>query len=222
MRKAIEPAGDSLPDGEIVMRLAGMMGSPMPYTSPQQVMDEIEEMVPFYHHFAYTDVDTTGLDLSEVDGSTPGTRRLYKGLFPSGFGRFSPVEYIPPQDVATDGYPFTLMVGSSRYHFGAGSRSSRSARLKRFSPEAFLEISAADAKDLGIGDGDKVKVISAQGELLTSARISDTLPRGLLFMPISFPASPVYELFSTIIDHRTKAPALKSCAVKLERIAGNG
>jgi predicted molibdopterin-dependent oxidoreductase YjgC len=220
--KAIEPAGDSLPDGEIVTRLAGMMGSPMPYTSPQQVMDEIEEMVPFYHHFAYTDVDTTGLDLSEVDGNTPGTRRLHKGLFPSGFGRFSSVEYIPPQDIATDGYPFTLMVGSSRYHFGTDSRSSRSARLKRFSPEAFLEISPADARDTGIGNGDKVKVISAQGELLTSARVSDTLPRGLLFMPISFPASPIYELFSTIIDHRTKAPALKLCAIKLERIAENG
>ena len=129
VRKAIEPAGDSLPDGEIIKRLAGMMGSPMPYTSPQQVMDEIEEMVPFYHHFAYTDVDKVGLDLSEVGGNTPETRRLHRGLFPSGFGRFTSVEYIPPQDIATNEYPFTLMVGSCRYHFGAGSRSSRSARL---------------------------------------------------------------------------------------------
>ncbi len=222
VRKAIKPAGNSLPDGEIVMRLAGTMGSPMPYTSPQQVMEEIEEMVPFYHHFTYADIDTTGLDLSEADGSTQGTRRLYKGLFPSGFGRFSPVEYIPPQNVATDGYPFTLMVGSSRYHFGAGSRSSRSARLKRFSPEALLEISPADAKGTGISEGDKVKLISAQVEILTIAKISDALPRGLLFMPISFPASPVYELFSTIIDQRNQAPILKSCAVKLERIAENG
>jgi predicted molibdopterin-dependent oxidoreductase YjgC len=94
--------------------------------------------------------------------------------------------------------------------------------LKRFCPEAFLELSGDDAKDLGISDGDKVKVISAQGELLTSARISDRLPRGLLYMPISFPASPVYELFSTFIDHRTKAPALKLCAVKLQRITENG
>jgi formate dehydrogenase alpha subunit len=222
VRKAIEPAGDSLPDGDIIRRLAGMMGSPMPYTSPQQVMDEIEEMVPFYRHFAYTDVDKVGLDLSEVGGNTPGTRRLHKGLFPSGFGRFTSVEYIPPQDIATNEYPFTLMVGSSRYHFGSGSRSSRSARLSRFSPEAFLEISPADAKDSGLSDGYKVKVVSAQGVLLTSAKVSDTLPAGLLYMPISFPASPVYELFSTIIDQRNKAPALKLCAVKLERIAENG
>jgi len=222
IRKAIEPAGDSLPDHEIIRRLAGVMGSPLPYTSPQQVMEEIVEMVPFYRHSDYTDIDKTELDPSEADGNTPGTRRLHKGLFPDGFGRFSPVEYLPPKDIATKEYPFTLMTGSIRYHFGTGSRSTRSARLKRFSPEASLEICPADAKDLFFSDGDKVKVISAQGEILTSVKVSDVLPRGLLYMPISFPASPVYELFSTIIDQPNKAPALKSCAVRLERIAENG
>jgi predicted molibdopterin-dependent oxidoreductase YjgC len=222
VRKAIEPAGDSLPDAEIIRRLAGIMNSPMPYTSPQQVMEEIKEMVPFYHQFNYADADRKDPDLSEAGGNTPGMRRLYKGIFPSGFGRFFPVEYIPPKDIAADGYPLTLMVGSSRYHFGAGSRSWRSARLNRFSGEAFLEISPADAKDRGLVDGDKVKIVSPQGELLTSARVSDTLPRGLLYMPISFPGSPVYELFNNVIDQPNQAPALKSCAVKLERIAENG
>jgi predicted molibdopterin-dependent oxidoreductase YjgC len=219
--KAIEPAG-GLPDAEIIRRLSGMMGSPLPYASPQQVMEEIKEMVPFYHHFDYTDVDKKDLDLGEVGGNTLGMRRLHKGIFPNGFGRFFPVAYLAPDDAASEEYPFTLMVGSSRYHFGAGSRSTRSARLKRFSPEAFLEIGPSDAKASGLSDGDRVKVVSAQGEILTSARITDTLPGGLLYMPVSFPASPVYELFSTILDRRNNAPVMKSCAVQLERIAENG
>jgi formate dehydrogenase (NADP+) alpha subunit len=222
VRKAVAPVGNSMPDGEIIRRLAGVLGSPMPYSSMQQVMQEIEHMVPFYQNFDYTDAEKIDPDMSEVGRDKLGIRRLHKGLFPSGFGRFSPVEYLPPKDTATDAYPFTLMVGSSRYHFGAGSRSTRSSRLNRFSAEAFLEISATDARDISIGDGDKVKVVSVQGALLTSTRVSDTLPRGLLYMPISFSASPVYELFSTIIDQRNKAPALKLCAVKLERIAENG
>ena len=85
-----------------------------------------------------------------------------------------------------------------------------------------MEISEVDAKDLGIGDGDKVKVVSANGELLTIAKVSDTLSQGLLFLPISFPDTHVYELFSSILDHRTKAPTLKSCAVRLERTVTNG
>lgn len=221
VRKVIEPVGGSLPDGEIILRLAGMMGSPLPYRSQQEVLDEIEEMVPFYHHVPHVDADAINADWAEEENSSYGNRRLHKGLFPSGFGRFLSVEYNPPQGVTKDGYPFTLIVGSSRYHFGSGTRSSRSARLKRFSLESFLEISSADAKDLGLSDGDRVTVMSAQGELLTSTKVSDTLPRGLLYMPISFPQSPVYELFITVLDRQTKAPALKSCAVRLERIAEN-
>jgi len=222
LHQAMEPVGDSLPDVEILLRLAEKMVSPLPYTSHQEVMEEIEEMVPFYRHVAYADTDSMGMDWGDVESNSPGTRRLHKGLFPSGFGRFSPVEYAPPVDVSTDGYPFTLMVGSSRYHFGAGSRSSRSARLSRFSPVAFLEISGVDAADLGIGDSDTVKVTSTQGELLTTVKVSHTLPQGLLFMPISFPDTPVYELFNTVLDPQAKAPALKSCAVRLERTAGDG
>jgi formate dehydrogenase alpha subunit len=215
--KAIEPVGDSLPDGEIILDLAERLGSPMPYASCGQVIDEIEELVPFYNHLADADLDTAGLDWADNEGGRPGIRRLHKGLFPSGFGRFSPAEYIPPQDVARDGYPLTLLAVSVRYHFGTGSRSSRAQWLRKFCPEASVEISEADARDLGISDGDKVRVTSAQGELLTTARVSNTPPRGLLLMPMSFPGSPVYGLFDTIIDHRAKAPALKSCAVRLER-----
>jgi predicted molibdopterin-dependent oxidoreductase YjgC len=199
-----------------------MMGSPFPYRSPPEVLDEIEEMVPFYHHVPHVDVDALNADWAEEETSSSVSRRLYKGVFPSGFGRFTPAEFTPPQDAGKDGYPFTLMVGSSRYHFGSGTRSSRSARLNRFDSGAFLGINDVDAGELGIRDGDKVKVNSTQGGLLATARIDRALPKGMLYAPISFPQSPVYELFITILDCQTKAPALKSCAVRLERITGNG
>jgi formate dehydrogenase alpha subunit len=222
VRKVIEPLGGSLPDGEIILKLAEIMDSPLPYRSPQEVLDEIEEMVPFYHHVPHVDADAINADWAEEENSSYGNRRLHKGLFPSGFGRFSSVEYIPPQEQGKDGYPFTLMVGSSRYRFGSGTRSSRSARLNRFDSGAFLGINDADAGELGIRDGDKVKVTSTQGGLLATARINRALPKGMLYAPISFPRSPVYELFITVLDRQTKAPVLKSCAVKLERITENG
>ncbi|MBN1693686.1 MAG: molybdopterin-dependent oxidoreductase, partial [Dehalococcoidales bacterium] len=220
VRKAIKPFGDSLPDSEIITQLCSAMGSPIPYSSPHQVTEEIEDMVPFYRQVSARDADTMGLEMSEVNDGTPGTRRLYKGLFPSGFGRFHPVEFTPLQE-SKNGYNFTLITGSSRYHFGTGGRSQRSARLKQFSPETFLEINPADAKELGLKGEGKIKIISEQGEISASARVSDTLPNGLLYIAESFPQSPVRELFSTIIDPRSKTPALKSCAVRLERIAAD-
>jgi len=222
VRKAIEPRGDSLADSEIILRLADKMGWSMPYSSPQQVMDEIKELVPFYQRLAYTDFEREDLDWADLEASGLGTRRLYKGPFPSGFMRFSQVKYTSPTNVPEDGYPLTLISGSVLHHFGSGTRSLRASRLKKFSPDAWVEISGADAEQLGFGDGDAVKVVSPVSEVTTTVRVTETLPSGMLFMPISFPESPVNELFGIALDPRAKTPSLKRCAVRLERINTDG
>ncbi len=185
-------------------------------------MDEIEELVPLYHHLAYREFKAEDLDWADVESIQLGARRLYEGPFPSEFARFSSVEYIPVVSPAGDGYPLTLMTGSILHHFGSGTRTMRASRLKKFSPQAWVEISEADGKKLGFRGGDMVKVVSLAGELTTNIRIVDTLPSGVLFMPMSFPESPVNELFSIVLDPRAKTPALKACAVKLERTGADG
>jgi len=222
VRKAIEPPGDSLPDWEIILQLASSMGYPMPYSSPQKVMDEIEELVPLYQHPAYTDLETEDVDWADLESGRLGMRRLYKGPFPLGFGRFSPVKYTPSANVSEVGYPLTLISGSILHHFGSGIRSLRASRLRKFSPHAWVEISEADAKPLGYSDGDAVKVASPVGEVITTVRVTETLPAGMLFMSISFPESPVNELFGIALDPRAKTPSFKSCPVRLERIAADG
>lgn len=204
IRRAIEPVGNSWPDWEIVRQLASRMGHPVPYSSPQEAMDEIHELLPF------------------LEGGRLGARRLDKESPPSGSGRFSPVKYVPPTDMSADGYPLTLLTGSILHHFGSGTRSSRSSRLKKFSPQAWVEVSAPDAEELGLKEGDEVRVASAVGQITTAVRLNGTLSRGIIFMPISFPESPVYELFSIDLDTRAKTPSLKSCAVRLERISTHG
>jgi predicted molibdopterin-dependent oxidoreductase YjgC len=193
VRKAVEPIGESLPDGEIILRLANKMDFPLPFSSLQQVSGEIEEVVS-----------------------------RYRGQFLDGFTRFSPVEYIPPVDGAKQDYPFTLLTGALLYHLGSGTRSSKAWRLKKFAPQAFLEIGVADAKRIGISDGDKVKVTSALGELTSEVRITDTLPEGTLFMPLSLPEAPVNGLFDITMDAEAKTPSLKACNVRIERVGLDG
>jgi formate dehydrogenase alpha subunit len=210
VRKAIEPVGESLPDWEIILRLAGQMGSPMPYSSLQDVMSEIEELVPSYED--YTDSERQDELAYGETGRTYG-RQLLKG-----FARFSPIEYTPQAREKKSDYPFTLLTGATLYHFGTGSRSFRSLRLKKFSPEAFVEVGDSDARKLAITDGEKVKVISAVGGLTTMVKITDALPEGMLFMPVSFPETPVNELFDIVLNPETKAPLLKACSVKIEKL----
>jgi formate dehydrogenase alpha subunit len=217
LHRASEPYRESLPDGEIVLRLAASLEAPLPFASVPAVMEEIKEMVPFYHNVGYGDADSLGPDLADPDSGTTVNRRLHDGLFPSGFGRFSHVEFTPPEDAAGDDYPFTLLAGSTLFSFGSGTRSSHSKRLKRYRPQASLSVNDRDAGDLGLRDGDKVKIVSAQGELAAAIKIDAALPRGLLFYPIASPGSSVYELFAATLYNQARAPALKSCAVRLER-----
>jgi len=216
LRKAIEPPGESLPDWEIILRLAEKMGSPLPFSSLRQIMDEIEALVPLYE--GYTDSQR----LSKGEPETWETRRTYMKQFLSGFARFSPVEYIPRAEEAKEDYPFTLLTGTILYHFGTGVRSSRASRSKKFLPQPFLEIGESDAKKLGINHSDKVKLISPVAELTTTVSITDTLPEGIVFMPISFPESPVNRLFSIVLDPEAKTPSLKACHVRIERIGLHG
>jgi len=222
IRKVIEPVGDSLPDWQIILKLADKIGSPMPYSSPQQVMDEIEDIVPLYQRHTYSDLVTEDEDWVNLESDRSRTRRLYQGPFPSGFGRFASVEYAPPKDQSENGYPLTLISGSVLHHFGNGTRSQRASRLKKFSPAGWVEISQSDAEDLKLSDGDTARIISTVGEVITRVKITDTLPPGMLFMPISFPESSVNELFGIELDPRSKTPSAKTCAVKLERIISNG
>jgi formate dehydrogenase alpha subunit len=211
VRKAIKPVGESLPDWEIILRLADKMGFPMPYSSLQDVMSEIEELVPSYE--AYTDSER------QDELAYGETGRTYGGQLLKGFARFSPVEYSPQAGERKSGYPFTLLTGTTLYHFGTGTRSFRSLRLKKFSPEAFVEIGESDARKLAIADGEKVKVISPVGEVTAMVKITDTLREWMLFMPVSFPETPVNGLFDIALNPETKAPSLKACSVKIEKIS---
>jgi predicted molibdopterin-dependent oxidoreductase YjgC len=98
----------------------------------------------------------------------------------------------------------------------------RSSRLRKLLPEAFVELNKTDAKKLKIKDGDSVKVMSPTGEVTALAKISDTLNQGTVFMPEVFHEVQVKRLFDIVLDPRTKAPALKRCQVRLERIDGDG
>jgi formate dehydrogenase alpha subunit len=210
VRKAVEPIGESLPDWEIILRLSDKMKCPLPFSSLHQVMDEVEELVPLYQGYA----DSDRLYQAELD--TWEARRACGGQFLRGFARFSPVKYTPQAEGTKGNYPFTLLTGTILHHFGTGTRSSKAWRLKKFSPQAFVEIGESDAKKLGIDHGDKVKVISPTAELTTTVRITDTLPEGTVFMPLSFPESPTTRLFNIALDPEAKTPSLKACNVRIE------
>lgn len=218
LHEATRPAGNSLPEWQIILQLAERMGTPLPFTTLQEVTSEIQDMVPFYQAAEAAYSRTRGHHQAETEKMLAKARRLYKGRFPTGFARFLPVQYEPPAETAINGYDIRLLTGGVLYHSGEGVITSRSQRLRRFAPDPYLEIRASDAERLGINDGDGVRIVSEAGEIITKARVMDNLPPGVAFIPACFPSTPVNRLFSTRLDPQTKSPALMACAVRLERV----
>lgn len=211
LNKAIKPLGNSLPDWEIIVKLSNYMGYPMSYSSPNDIMNEIKELVPLYQQSNHT-IKSRGSQLTN--------RQIHHKQALDKPCHFSIAEYNPSEN-PLDGYPLTLITGSTLYHFGTDARSSRASRLQKFSPETFIEISRHDANSIGIDNGDKVKISSPVGEVTATAKITDTALQGIIFMPL-FSKNPATVLFDLILEPQAKTPALKTCSVNIERIKSHG
>ena len=88
-------------------------------------------------------------------------------------------------------YPYWLGLGVVYEHFHT-AKSNRSPTTRRLVPEMYVEMNVADAKTLGIKDGDKVRLISRRGTFEARAQVGtnslvkparNSVPPGYLFSP---------------------------------------
>ena len=93
--------------------------------------------------------------------------------------------------VPKDKYPYWMGLGVVYEHFHT-AKSIRSPTTRRLVPEMYMEIHLEDAKDLGIKDGDKVRVVTRRGSLEARAQVGtnslvkparNNVPRGYMFGP---------------------------------------
>ncbi|MEW6572923.1 MAG: molybdopterin-dependent oxidoreductase [Bacillota bacterium] len=219
LRKALKPLGQSLPDCEIITRLAVKMGSPMSFMSPQEVREEIEKLIPMYRGIGYGLSEEPEFQ-PEGNGAFVKTLPMYRKQPEGTFGLLPARNGALPQEPDKE-YPFVLLTGSNLFHSGGGTRSSRATRLSRFSFEAYVSVNEADAEHLGVADGDKVRVLSPAGDVVAAVKVTDTLPQGTLYMPFSVSVNPVSQLFDITLDDERKSPLIKAVKVKLERVGSD-
>lgn len=221
VRKAIEPIGNSKPDWWIISQIAKRMGaSGFDFEHPSQVMSEISSLTPSYGGVSYERLEECGLQWPCPSKDHPGTPILHVGKFVCGLGRFTPLQYKPPAELPDKQYPLILTTGRSLYHYHTGTMTRKVAGLNAIEPEGVVEINPADAASLKITDGDKVKVISRRGEVITKAKVTRKSPPKVVYMDFHFAESAANVLTNTALDPVAKIPELKVCAVRIERVRG--
>ncbi len=211
LKRVIRPLGESLPDWEIVLRLAEKMEQPLPFSSLGDIRAEIMDLLP----------EIGPLDqphAKDVSSQPPHAHRwpASRGMAHFRLPKISPVPDAPRE------YPYTLVITNTLWGQGSGARTGRAPRLQRFAGEIYVEMSEFDAQVLGIESGDKVVLISPVGKVTARVRLNHTLPDGVLALPGHFRQQPTTALFNTSIDPDTGTPMLKSCHVRLERMESHG
>jgi predicted molibdopterin-dependent oxidoreductase YjgC len=185
LRPVLRPRG-AKSDLEIFSALAALMGKPvMTYAGPEQVMYEIAELVEPYRGVSYDRIGDTGILWPCVDEEDPGTAILYEGGFPGGKAALTPAPAVEPG--RDNGYPMVLIQGLS--HFHSGSWSEWSSALMEVCPEGPAELNPGDMEQLGVGDGDKVKITSPEGLWIqVKAERSLRPAKGTVIVPQHFSA----------------------------------
>jgi formate dehydrogenase major subunit len=217
--QAVDWPGEARGDLEILIDLTNRLGLPTPFRSAEEVMREIARVTPSWAGVTYERLEGAGLQYPVTDDTHPGTAFLFDKAFPTADGRakFVAVEYTDPVELPDDEYPFVMNTGRQLYHWHTGTMTRRASGLDAREPTAIVEIHPDDAKNLGVREGELVRLTSRRNSMVSAARISKRVAPGQVFVPFHFREAAANLLTNPVLDPYAKMAELKVCAVRVER-----
>jgi predicted molibdopterin-dependent oxidoreductase YjgC len=81
-----------------------------------------------------------------------------------------------------------------------------------------VELSPPDAAELGVGDGDPVRITSRRGSIEIAVRLSPRVARGQVFVPMHYREACANLLTNPVLDPYAGIPEYKVCAVRVEGV----
>jgi assimilatory nitrate reductase catalytic subunit len=158
-----------------------------------------------------------------VKSDGQGTARLFEnGRFqtPDGRARMVPTRPRGPADAVDAAYPMSLNTGRIRDQWHTMTRTGLAPDLCRHAPEPFVEVHPADAEALGVKDGALTRVITARGEAVALAKVTDRQRAGGVFMPMHWtdafaPSGKSNPLIAPNLDPTSGQPEFKHTPARI-------
>jgi formate dehydrogenase alpha subunit len=217
--KAFDPPGQARPDHETIAAVAHRLGTANFPATVEAIWSEIIRLTPQYAGISWERIADTGLQWPCPTADHPGTPYLHKDKFAMGKAKLTPMTYRAPAEEPDSDFPIRLSTGRILQHFHTGSMTRRAKVLDYLVPGGRIEISPADAHRLGIRTGDKVRVSTRRGSIVTTAEVVDRVAEGSAFAPFHFSEAAANRLTNDALDPVAKIPEFKVCAAKIERAA---
>jgi formate dehydrogenase alpha subunit len=203
----VPPPGKAKADWEILDLLAARLGSTKTYGTVEKIRDEIRRLVPAY-------AELNGSETAWVKPTSP--MAVFGASDAHEMVSFSAVVSTADEPDDSD-FPMTAILGSLRYHLGSGTRTSASERIQDFENVGNAIISAADAKELKLTDGDTVKIETRWGGVERKIDCSHRIAAGQLFVPLAVNANDAMNLIDLNDLAEPDARGWKTCAVKISK-----
>lgn len=220
--RTVSPApGEAKPNWWIFRELAKRFGHHWESASAQEIWDnELSVLAPQFGGIKYNRIEKDGLQWPCIDLKHPGTKFLHKdGNFTSGKGTFHAVSWAPPAEVPDESYPLVLSTGRRLYHYHTRTQTGRCAGLNDLLSEETADISLSDATTLNIQEGEYIQVKSRRGVVNVRARITDEVPKGMVWMAFHFRDANANWLTNPVFDPVTQTAEYKACAVRIDKIS---
>jgi formate dehydrogenase major subunit len=218
VRQALAPIGQVRPDWQTLCDLMAATGYPQPYAHPAEIMAEIARVAPPFAGVSYERLEADGLQWPVPDATHPGTPLLHREQFPLGRAPLMRVEYEPSPSLASAASSLLLVTGRALEHYNNGSMTRRTPNRLLLSEDR-LDMHPDDARRLEIVSGDRVTVSSKFGEARATARLTDDVAPGTLFLTFHFPETGTNRVTSNVVDRIAGTPEYKLTPVEVHKTA---
>ncbi|MGG9972588.1 molybdopterin-dependent oxidoreductase [Ferruginibacter sp. SUN002] len=231
LNKIVDAPGEALPDTEIICRFAKQMGfKGFEYKEYNDIYKEHAALT------AGTNIDITGLDYTIIkekktvqwpytmDEKGSGVKRLFEDKIfytPSTKAIIHAVPDTITSEKTSSDFPLVLTTGRVRDQWHTMSKTGKVKKLNQHTANSFLEINPVDAQKLKITDEAVVVVTSVRGEVRVKAKITDSIKKGVVFLPMHWgkilnsDLNRANNLTSPLLDPISKEPDFKFCAVNV-------
>lgn len=241
-RNALQPFSDSKPDFWIFNQMSKRFPNAEQMSFPEDTEQVFEEMKHLskgegrtlnISGMSYGKIEAAGgiqwpysdseaqVDVSEkASAKAKGAPRLYTdGVFQTADGKANliSVNFLNNNECPDTEYPFWMNSGRVVEHFHTRTRTGKIGNINKFSPTPYMEINPDAALQLGLEQGEYVRVVSRRGDAVVMVQLTHRVPSDMVFIPFHYHDC-VNRLTLGLLDPYSRQPAFKQCAVKIEKV----
>lgn len=218
VRQAVTAPGLARSDWRILCDVARELGhgDQFAYSSAEEIWEEVRSVWPEGRGISYRRLETGGLQWPCPSEDHPGTTVLPTTSPHRPLPRLFCQPFEAPNPGTNPVFPMILNTGRRRDRFNSSSMTQGPTWSQ--ATEDTLDLAPGDLDRLGLKSGERVRVISAQGEIEAIVRPEATVPTGQPFTSFHDAETGVNRLMGPEADAVTGTPAYKATPIRIEKL----